>query len=200
MHSRLPRGVRPRLEGKQRTALSSRAPTRISWSPLSRLKGIHPTLQFGEKTQDCSPGQAGKGGPHLAMTGASHGFPQAAAPVGVFSRGTTRTSGSLSCGASNSCLHAHGEGELVITLESWEVTRASRRVEEGLSRSFSGGGGKPSFPSTSAGDYRELPMVTLRGEGCCGVGRASRDSAGFGAMEEGLISRGGRNLRLPLRF
>ena len=31
-------------------------------------------------------------------------------------------------------LHAHGEGELVITLESWEVTRASRRVEEGLSR------------------------------------------------------------------
>ena len=53
----------------------------------------------------------------------------------------------------NSCLHAHGEGELVITLEPWEVTRASRRVEEGLSRSFSGGGGKPSFPSTSAGDY-----------------------------------------------
>ena len=100
----------------------------------------------------------------------------------------------------NSCLHAHGEGELVITLESWEVTRASRRVEEGLSRSFSGGGGKPSFPSTSAGDYRELTRVPLRGEECCGVGRASRDSAGFGAMEEGLISRGGRNLRLPLRF
>ena len=49
-------------------------------------------------------------------------------------------------------------------------------------------------PSTSAGDLRELPMVPLRGEGCCGVGRASRDSAGFGAMEEGLISRGGRRL------
>ena len=80
------------------------------------------------------------------------------------------------------------------------MTRASRRVEEGLSRSFSGGGGKPSFPSISAGDYRELPRVPLRGEGCCGVGGASRDSAGFGAMEEGLISRGGRNLRLPLRF
>ena len=31
----------------------------------------------------------------------------------------------------------HGEGELVITLESWEVTRSSRGVEEGLSRSFS---------------------------------------------------------------
>ena len=31
----------------------------------------------------------------------------------------------------------------------------------------------------------------LRGEGCCGVSGASRDSAEVGAMEEGLISRGG---------
>ena len=84
--------------------------------------------------------------------------------------------------------------------ESREGTRASRRVEEGLSRSFSGGGRKPSFPSPSAGDLRELPMVPLRGEGSCGVGGASRDSAGSGATEEGLTSRGGRNLRLPLRF
>ena len=38
-------------------------------------------------------------------------------------------------------LHAHGEGERVMALESQEGTRASRRVEEGLSRSFSGGGG-----------------------------------------------------------
>ena len=38
-HSRLPRGVRPHLEGKQRTALSSRAATQISWSPLIGLKG-----------------------------------------------------------------------------------------------------------------------------------------------------------------
>ena len=39
------------------------------------------------------------------------------------------------------------------------------RVEEGLSRSFSGGGGKPSCPSPSAGDLRELPRVPLRGQG-----------------------------------
>ena len=45
-----------------------------------------------------------------------------------------------------------------------------------------------------------LARVPLRGEGSCGVGRASRDSAGSGATEEGLTSRGGRNLRLPLRF
>ena len=43
-------------------------------------------------------------------------------------------------------------------------------------------------------------MVPLIGEGCCGLGGASRDSAGLGAMEEVLISWGGKNLRLPLRF
>ena len=75
-----------------------------------------------------------------------------------------------------------------------------RRVEEGLSRSFSGGGGKHSFPSPSAGDLRELPRVPLRGEGSCGGGGAPRDSAGSGATEEVLISWGGKNLRLPLRF
>ena len=87
-----------------------------------------------------------------------------------------------------------------MALESWEGTRASRRIEEGLSSSFLCCGEKPSFPLASAGDLRELPRVPLKGEGCCGVGGASRDSTGFGAMEEGLISRRGRNLSLPLRF
>ena len=98
MHYRLTRGVRPRLEGKQRTRLSSRVATRISWSPLSGLKGVNPPLQFGERTRDCSPGHAGKEGPHLEMTGASRVFSRAAAPVWGFSRGTTGSSGSLSCG------------------------------------------------------------------------------------------------------
>ena len=40
-------------------------------------------------------------------------------------------------------------------------------------------------------------MVPLIGEGCCGVGGASRDSTGLGAMEEGLISRGSLS-KLPL--
>ena len=97
-------------------------------------------------------------------------------------------------------LLAHGEGERIIALESWEGTRASRYVEEGLSRSFSGCGRKPSFPSTSARDLRELPRVPPRGQRYCEVGGASRDSTGFGAMEEGLISSGGRSLRLPLHF
>ena len=61
-----------------------------------------------------------------------------------------------------------GEGERVLALESREGTRAPRRVEEGLSRSFTVGGAIPSFPSPSAGDLRELPGVPLRGEGSCG--------------------------------
>ena len=52
MHSRLPRGVRPRLEGKPRTPLSSRVATSGSWSPLSGLKGVQPPLPFGERTRD----------------------------------------------------------------------------------------------------------------------------------------------------
>ena len=70
-------------------------------TPLSGLKGVQPPLPVGERTRGCSPGHAGKEGPQLARTGASQGFPRAAAPVGVFSRGTTRISGSLSCGANN---------------------------------------------------------------------------------------------------
>ena len=74
---------------------------------------------------------------------------------------------------------------------------ALKRDSRGLSRV---GGGKPSFPSPSAGNLRELPRGPLRGEGSCGGGGASRGSAGSGATEEGLTSRGGRNLRLPLLF
>ena len=44
-------------------------------------------------------------------------------------------------------IHARGEGERVLALESREGTRASRRVEEGLSRSLSGGRREnPRFP------------------------------------------------------
>ena len=67
-------GVRRRLEGKQRTSLSSRVATGISWSPLSGLKGVKPPVEFGERTRDCAPGHAGKEGPHLTMTGGLGGF------------------------------------------------------------------------------------------------------------------------------
>ena len=93
MHSRIPLGVRPRLEGKQRTLLSSRVTTRISWSPLvasveSSLlfileRGLGIVLQAMQEKKSL----------HIARTGASQGFPRAAAPVGVFSQGTARISG-----------------------------------------------------------------------------------------------------------
>ena len=92
-------GVRRHLEGKQRTSLSSRVATGISWSPLSGLKGVKPPLEFGERTRDCTPGHAGKEVPNLAMTVASRGFSRAVAPVWGFARGMTGSSGSLSGGA-----------------------------------------------------------------------------------------------------
>ena len=68
-------------------------------------------------------------------------------------------------------LHVSGEGEHVIALESWFGNPASRRIEAGLSRSFSGCGRKPWVPSTCAGDLRELLRVPLRSQGYCGFGR-----------------------------
>ena len=132
--------------------------------------------------------------------GRLRGFLELRRPWGFSPEARRGSQGASRAAPGKSGLHARGEGERVLALESREGTRASRRVEEGLSRSLSGGGGKPSFPSPSAGDLRELPRVPLRGEGSCGGGGAPRDSAGSGATEEGLTSRGGRHLRLPLRF
>ena len=138
----------------------------------------------------------------LTSRGRGHlrGFLELRHPRGFSPKARRGSQGATRAAPGKSCLHARVEKERVIVLESWEGTRASRRVEEGLSMSFSGCSGKPSFPSPSAGDLRELPRVPLRGEGRCGVGGASRDSTGMVAMEEGLISSGGRNLRLPLQF
>ena len=72
------------------------------------------------------------------------------------------------------------------------------RVEEGLLSSFYGGGNKPWVHSNCAGDLRELLRVPLRNQDTVELGRVSWDSTGFRAMEEVLISSGGRNLSVPL--
>ena len=54
-------------------------------------------------------------------------------------------------------LHARGKGERVMVLESREGTRDSRRVEEGLSRSFSGAAGNPRFPRLLPGTLGNFP-------------------------------------------
>ena len=46
--------------------------------PIEWPKGVMPPVEFGERTQDCSLGPAGKEGPHLVMTGESRGFIPAA--------------------------------------------------------------------------------------------------------------------------
>ena len=51
-------------------------------------------------------------------------------------------------------LHASGEGERVIALESWEGNLASRRVEECLSRSFLGWGRNLRVPLISDSERR----------------------------------------------
>ena len=89
--------VSSRGEAKDSALLSSR--TGMSWSPLSGLKGVKPPLVFRGRTRDCSPGNAGNEGPHLAMTGASRRFSRAVALVWGFSRSKTGSSVSLSCGA-----------------------------------------------------------------------------------------------------
>ena len=105
------------------------------------------------------------------------GFLRLLRPWGFSHEARLGSQGTSRVAPGKSGIHAHGEGERVMALESWEGTRASTGVEEGLSRSFSGCGGKPSFPSTSARDLNEIPMVPLRGEGCCGVGEGPLGSS-----------------------
>ena len=73
-------GWRTKLSGV--SFIEGRHPTKKG-SSLMIYKGVQPPLAFGERSRDCSKGHAGKEGPQLARTGASQGFPRAAAPVGL---------------------------------------------------------------------------------------------------------------------
>ena len=70
-----------------------------------------------------------------------------------------------------SSLHLSCEGERGIALESRQGNRASRRVEGGISRSFSSCGRKPWLSSTCEGDLRELLIVLIGSQEYCGLGR-----------------------------
>ena len=58
----------------------------MSWSPLSDQKGVKPTVEFGERTQDCSPGHTAKEGPHLVRTGVSWVFSSCGSSVVLLTR------------------------------------------------------------------------------------------------------------------
>ena len=67
--------------------------------PVLLLSNLGSSLvEFGESTRDCSPGHAGKEGPHIVMTEASCAFSWGAVPGWGFSQDTMGSSGSLSCG------------------------------------------------------------------------------------------------------
>ena len=89
-----------------------------------------------------------------------------------------------------SVLHSSYEGERSIALESWEGNLASRRIEGGISRSFSSCSRKPRFPSICDGDLRELFMVPMGSQVYCGVGR------GLSGLHWGRCSRRGPHFRL----
>ena len=88
--------------------------TRISWSPLSGLKGIKPPLQFGERTRDCSPGHAGKEGPQLARKGASQVILELRRPWGFCPEARRGSQGASRAVPGKSGLCARGEGERVM--------------------------------------------------------------------------------------
>ena len=83
--------------------------------------------------------------------GRLRGFLELLRPWGFSHEARRGSQGASRAAPGKSGLHARGEGERVMALELWEGTRASRRVEIALSRSFSGCVGKPSFPSLLPG-------------------------------------------------
>ena len=80
------------------------------------------------------------------------------------------------------------KGEPSIALQSRQGNRTSGRIEGEILRTFSSCGRKPWVHSPSDGDLRELLRVPTGIRNTVELGGASRDSTGFGAQEEGLIS------------
>ena len=75
------------------------------------------------------------------------------------------------CGPRKSSLHSGFKGDRDIALESRQGNQASRRIEGGISRSFSSCGRKPWLSSTCEGDLRELLIVLIGSQEYCGLGR-----------------------------
>ena len=87
----------PEGEAKDSAFLSSRDTDLLE--PTECTQGCRASSSIWREDSGLLSRPGRKRRPSSRDDGGSHVFPQAAAPVGVFSRGTTRTSGSLSCGA-----------------------------------------------------------------------------------------------------
>ena len=97
--------------------------------------------------------------------GRLRGFLELRRPWGFSPEARRGSQGASRAAPGKSGLHARGEGERVLALESREGTRASRRVEEGLSRALSGGGGKPSCLKVKRESEIAQSCLTLQSQG-----------------------------------
>ena len=115
-------------------------------------------------------------------------FPSCSATCAVFLELPRGTKGATYLAPGMSSLHLSCEGERGIALDSLQGNPALRRVEGGISRSFSTCVRKPWVSSTSEDDLRELLIVPIGSQEYCGLRGGLSDSIGFGAVEERLIS------------
>ena len=75
-------------------------------------------MEFGERTRDCSPGHAGKEGPHLEMTGCLVCFLELRRQCGVSHEVRRGVQVASRVATGKSGLHGRGKGEPVIALKS----------------------------------------------------------------------------------
>ena len=76
-------------------------------------------MKFGERTRNCSPGQAGKEGPHLSLTEHLVVFLKLRRQCGFSHEVRRGAQGASRVAPGKSGLHVRGEGERVIALELW---------------------------------------------------------------------------------
>ena len=119
----------------------------------------------------------------------SRGFFKLQRDVWGFLKLRRGTQGASCVAPGKSSLHSSCEGERGIALKSRQGNWASIRVQGGISMSFSSCGRNIWVPSSCDDDLRELLRVPMGSQEYFELRGASRDSTGFGAMEEGLISR-----------
>ena len=87
-----------------------------------------------------------------------------------------------------SSVHSSSEGECGNALKSRQGNRASRCGEGGISRSISRWEGNPGFPGLVTVTSGSFSGCLLEVRNTVELEGASRETTGFGAMEEGLIS------------
>ena len=152
-----PPGSQASSQGEARTPLSSRVATRVSWSPLSGLKGVQPSLPFGERTRHCSPGQQEKKALSSRGQGRLRGFLELRRPWGFSpeARGGCQGASRERQGSQVSMCVARGSGSWLSRHGRGLGPRdALKKDSRGLSRVVEG---NPRFPRLLPGTLGNFP-------------------------------------------